>query len=57
MTIQTDYDEIWLVFDGTDLLAVVDSEKKAEAICVMLNYGSWRKFISAQETEVQCQAQ
>jgi hypothetical protein len=43
--------EIWLVYEGGDLLCVVDSESKAEDICVMHEFLYWRRFVAPTEGE------
>jgi hypothetical protein len=45
--IKSEYDEVWLVYVSGDLLCTVDSENKAEGICVMLEYATWKRFVAA----------
>jgi hypothetical protein len=47
--IKSEYDEVWLVYVHADLLCVVDSERKAESICVALKYATWKRFFTATE--------
>jgi hypothetical protein len=41
-----EYDEVWLVYEHNDLLCVVDNERKAEIICNVIPYATWKRFIA-----------
>jgi hypothetical protein len=47
--IDRDDDEIWLVYESSYLLCVVDSETKAEGICFAYEYRNWQRFVTPTE--------
>jgi hypothetical protein len=47
--IDRDMDEVWLVYESGDLLCVVDSEHKAEGICLQGAYRTWKRFVTLTE--------
>lgn len=46
----SNYDEVWIVYQSGDFVALVGSERDAEDICSMMGqWWTWRKFIAHNE--------
>jgi hypothetical protein len=43
-------DKVWLVYEGGNLLCVVDSQSKAECICFVHDHRKWVLFIAVAES-------
>jgi hypothetical protein len=45
--------EVWLVYHWNDLLAVVNSEQKADGLCCgAVDHMTWKRFVLSDEEDV-----